>query len=274
LAFLRLFGLPNWRYHLDWHHTMMKKTLERFRKLLLDYADTARGTASGLETQARMPNGGEASGNLSNVPMHLGDLGTGMYNQELSATLLAHEEHVLLEIDMALTRIDNGTYGRCENCAKTIPVGRLEALPYARYCAQCSEELGDATPANLNAGRPTDSDESTDMLRERHLTSETTNGDVGTDEVPMADREPKRRPVDRHAVGTAGGGTAIGGLAGTNIGEGSVDTADLEEATANGVFDQEVDSDDEEAFSGRTGGAVGGTPAGKRARGGRSKKAD
>jgi RNA polymerase-binding transcription factor DksA len=250
---------------------MTKKTLERFRKLLLDYAATARGTANSLEEQARSATGGEASGNLSNVPLHLGDLGTGMFNQEISATLLAHEEHVVVEIDAALERIDNGTYGTCDNCGKAIPVGRLEALPYARHCAPCSETLGDETPANLNVSRQTASDESTDMFRERQRTGETTPADVDVDEAATTNQRPKRRHVDRHAVGTAAGGTAIGGLAGTNIGEGSVDTADLEEATANGVFDQDVDADDESAFSGRTGGAVGGTPAGKRARGGRTK---
>jgi len=254
---------------------MIKKTLERFRKLLLDYAATARVTANSLEDQARSATGGEASGNLSNVPLHLGDLGTGMFNQEISATLLAHEEHVVQEIDAALARIDNGTFGTCENCGKAILVGRLEALPYARHCTACSETLGDETPANLNVGRQTASNESTDMLRERQRTGETTPADVDIDEAATTNQRSKRSHVDRHAAGTAGGGTAIGGLAGTNIGEGSVDTADLENATASGEFDHEDDaSDDETPYSGRTGGAVGGTPASKRARGGRTKRVD
>lgn len=43
----------------------------------------------------------------------------------------------LAEIDGALRRVDEGTYGRCEGCAQAIPAGRLEILPYARYCVRC-----------------------------------------------------------------------------------------------------------------------------------------
>ncbi|RSN66796.1 MULTISPECIES: TraR/DksA family transcriptional regulator [Actinomadura] len=43
----------------------------------------------------------------------------------------------LAEIDGALRRVDEGAYGRCEGCAQDIPAGRLEILPYARYCVRC-----------------------------------------------------------------------------------------------------------------------------------------
>src|SRR3954470_17913998 len=107
---------------------MTKDTMRRFRKRLLDYSARARGTAAGLEDQTRMPVGGEAAGNLSNAPMHLGDAGTEMYTQELNATLLEHEEPVMAEIAAAIDRLDNGTFGTCENCGKEIPEGRLEAI--------------------------------------------------------------------------------------------------------------------------------------------------
>ncbi len=72
---------------------------------------------------------------------------------------------------------------------------------------------------------------------------------------------------DRLAAGTAGGGLAEGGLAGSNLGDGSPDEAELEEATAAGIYDdlgnEEGEADEPQA--GHAGGAVGGTPAGKRA---------
>ncbi len=73
-----------------------------------------------------------------------------------------------------------------------------------------------------------------------------------------------------HAAGEPGGGSAIGGLAGSNEGDGTPDLERLEEAGGSGNFDQRLAEEDEEAYSGHAGGAVGGTPAGKRARGGRT----
>ena len=77
---------------------------------------------------------------------------------------------------------------------------------------------------------------------------------------------------DIHAAGTAGGGTAIGGLAGTNIGEGDPDDGDLEEAMGSGDYDQALEDDHEDtsSYSGPTGGAVGGAVADRRAVGGKT----
>jgi len=79
--------------------------------------------------------------------------------------------------------------------------------------------------------------------------------------------------ADIHAAGTPGGGTAVGGLAGTNVGDGSPDDVDLEDALGSGIHDQDVGEEEEayEAYSGPSGGAVGGTPANRREKGGRSR---
>jgi hypothetical protein len=70
---------------------------------------------------------------------------------------------------------------------------------------------------------------------------------------------------DHHAIGTPGGGLAAGGMAGTNEGDGSAEDADLENAMSSGLHDNVGDTiEDDEPQSGRSGGAVGGTPAGKR----------
>ena len=250
---------------------MTKTKLTHYRKVLTDYAARARGTASGLEDQARMPVTGEAVGNVSNVPMHLGDAGTAMFNQELNATLLEHEEHVMTEIADALDRIEKGTFGACENCGKDIPAGRLEIIPYARYCVPCTEALGDEQPANLNAGRPEVPTGERFPPRPRPTTTGTNDsGLLDGDRLPVADLDEPGGKPDVHAAGTAGGGTAVGGLAGTNIGAGTPGDAGLEEAMGSGNFDvEQVDAEDNGAYAGISGGAVGGTPAGKRASGGR-----
>jgi DnaK suppressor protein len=250
---------------------MTKTKLNKFRKLLMDYSRRTDRTAKGLEDQARMPVTGEAAGNASNAPMHLGDAGTAMFTQELNSTLLEHEEFVMTEIADALGRIEDGTYGVCENCEKKIPEGRLEIVPYSRFCVACADQVEAEPRTNLNAGRPEAPRGTVAPRRERHPTGETSDtGILDGDRLPVADLDNEEDKPDTHAAGTAGGGTAVGGLAGTTIGDGAPSGAGLEDAMGSGNFDaEEADAEDNEAYAGISGGAVGGTPAGKRARGGR-----
>jgi hypothetical protein len=83
---------------------------------------------------------------------------------------------------------------------------------------------------------------------------------------------PRHTPLrDRYAAGTPGGGTEYGGLAGGNAGEGEIpDEEILDAALAGGEPDPEAEEED--AYSGFSGGAVGGTPAGKRSPGGKQRK--
>ena len=71
---------------------------------------------------------------------HLADTATETYDRELDYTLEENSEHVLGEIDAALKRIDEGTYGTCTNCGKPIPEERLEARPWATLCIGCKRE--------------------------------------------------------------------------------------------------------------------------------------
>jgi RNA polymerase-binding transcription factor len=68
---------------------------------------------------------------------HPADTATGTYDRELDYTLEENAEHVLAEIDAALKRIEQGTYGICTNCGTQIPPERLEARPYATLCIDC-----------------------------------------------------------------------------------------------------------------------------------------
>ena len=68
---------------------------------------------------------------------HLADTATETYDRELDYSLEENSEHVLTEIDAALKRIDDGTYGQCTNCGTQIPEERLEARPYATLCIDC-----------------------------------------------------------------------------------------------------------------------------------------
>jgi DnaK suppressor protein len=67
------------------------------------------------------------------------DRANNAYNRELMFSLSDNERATLLQIENALARMDEGTYGRCSNCGQTINIQRLEAVPWARFCIDCQE---------------------------------------------------------------------------------------------------------------------------------------
>lgn len=60
--------------------------------------------------------------------------------KELKFDISSNEKNILNEIDIALRKIENGTYGICELCKKQIEVKRLKAIPYSRYCIECQKK--------------------------------------------------------------------------------------------------------------------------------------
>ncbi|HEX6862022.1 MAG TPA: TraR/DksA family transcriptional regulator [Thermoanaerobaculia bacterium] len=67
------------------------------------------------------------------------DRANNAYNRELMFSLSDSERQMVLQIEAALRRMDDGVYGRCANCGNTINMRRLEAVPYARFCIDCQE---------------------------------------------------------------------------------------------------------------------------------------
>ena len=120
---------------------MTEAEIDQYRRRLLRLKKRLGADLSKLEEEALRPLGGEPSGGLSDVPLHLADLGSDTFEEELDLELLENAEKLLIEINDALVRIENGTFGRCENCHEPIARERLEALPYARYCIRCARKL-------------------------------------------------------------------------------------------------------------------------------------
>jgi RNA polymerase-binding transcription factor DksA len=67
------------------------------------------------------------------MPMHLADIGTDSYEQEFNLNLVAEEKKILCEIQQALNRIDEGSFGICEGLGIVIEENRLKAIPWTRY---------------------------------------------------------------------------------------------------------------------------------------------
>jgi DnaK suppressor protein len=80
----------------------------------------------------------------SSADQHLADTATATVDREIDYTLEASDGRLLADIDAALARIENGTYGTCVNCSAQIPPERLEAMPWATLCIECKrkEERG------------------------------------------------------------------------------------------------------------------------------------
>jgi RNA polymerase-binding protein DksA len=79
----------------------------------------------------------EISGSSDN---HMGETATATLDREIDITLGENAEQVLAEIDAALKRIENGTYGICTKCGKEIAPERLEAYPWASLCIDDARE--------------------------------------------------------------------------------------------------------------------------------------
>lgn len=73
--------------------------------------------------------------------MHMADCATDSFDRDFALSLLAGEQDALNEIEEAIKRIENGTYGVCEVTGKLIPKARLEAIPWARFTTAAARRL-------------------------------------------------------------------------------------------------------------------------------------
>lgn len=76
----------------------------------------------------------ESIGELSDMDQHQADTGTETFDRERDLSILEQVEAELADVERALQRLDEGTYGNCEACGEPIEEERLEALPAARFC--------------------------------------------------------------------------------------------------------------------------------------------
>ncbi len=119
---------------------MKKNGVDVYRQQLLSLRARCNGDVSALAEEALKKNAQDST-NLSSMPIHMADIGTDAFDHEFTLSLLENEQEVLGEIDAALQRIDAGAFGKCEECQGKIPVDRLRAIPYTRYCVACARKL-------------------------------------------------------------------------------------------------------------------------------------
>jgi len=114
--------------------------IEEYRQRLVTLMRRIKGDLDMLRAEALQSAGGEASGGISNVPLHKADLSGRQFEEDVQLGLVANEELLFAQADAALTRIEEGTFGSCENCQCEIGMERLDAVPYGRLCAACAAQ--------------------------------------------------------------------------------------------------------------------------------------
>jgi DnaK suppressor protein len=113
--------------------------LEHFRTELERERDRLRAALDSVNHTGSLT---EESGDISSGPGdHLADSATETFMRELDEGLEDNAEHLIAEIDDALHRIDDGSYGQCAACGKPIGEERLEAIPYAKLCIDDARAL-------------------------------------------------------------------------------------------------------------------------------------
>jgi DnaK suppressor protein len=119
---------------------MKKAESKVYKKQLLALRSRLQGDVSQLAEAALKGNGD--AGDLSRMPIHMADIGSDNFEQEFTLSLMENDEGTLGAIEHALERIEDCTYGDCEECGNKIPKLRLEAIPYASLCVKCASKLG------------------------------------------------------------------------------------------------------------------------------------
>ncbi len=119
---------------------MNKKDREEFKRLLLRRRAQLSGEVEKLAEETLRHNRQDAAGDLSSMPIHMADIASDNFEKELNLDFIQMESAEVRDMDEALARIEQGTFGTCESCDKPIPKSRLRAVPHARLCIGCKRE--------------------------------------------------------------------------------------------------------------------------------------
>ena len=115
---------------------LSKEQLKYFRQLLItERAKFLSELKAIVQESSKSPR--EASGDLSGYTVHMADMAADTYEREMNVNIASSEQEILYQIDDALKRIDDGTFGVCQSCNKSITMSRLKAVPYASLCIEC-----------------------------------------------------------------------------------------------------------------------------------------
>ncbi|HEU5433230.1 MAG TPA: TraR/DksA family transcriptional regulator [Thermomicrobiales bacterium] len=113
--------------------------LDGVRERLVARRDEIRAELDQMATEMQWL--GEDQGDEGGLGNHIGDDGSNVAEAERIATISDNLKDVLVQVNGALQRLDQGTYGHCQRCGKPIAPERLEAFPYVMYDIDCQAAI-------------------------------------------------------------------------------------------------------------------------------------
>lgn len=118
---------------------MNKRQAKDFKKRLLTLRESISEEIRRLGEDSIKKSQRDATGDLSAYTFHMADVASDSYDREFSLDLVSGEQKVLYQVDEALKKIEEGTYGVCEACGEKISKERLKAIPYTKLCRKCQQ---------------------------------------------------------------------------------------------------------------------------------------
>ena len=119
--------------------SLTRTEAQKYRKMLLDKRKILAEDIKRMEEDSLGRSRQDQSGDLSNMPIHMADISSDNFELELTLGLIESEERQIKEIDLAIERLKDGSYGLCENCEAKIKKARLKAIPNAKLCIACKK---------------------------------------------------------------------------------------------------------------------------------------
>jgi len=117
-----------------------KSDLKDFKKIVLRKKEEILNDLKHISDDTLRKSQKEASGDISGYTYHMADVATDNYDREFSLGLASGERKSLYDLDDALKRIEEGTFGICDDCKSSITKVRLRAVPSARLCIKCQQK--------------------------------------------------------------------------------------------------------------------------------------
>ncbi len=118
-----------------------KKELGEFKKLIVKRKEETLDNIKHISNDTLKKSLKEASGDISGYAYHMADMATDTYDREFSLGIASNERELLYILEDALKKIEEGTFGICEECDAVISKTRLKAIPYARFCVKCQAKM-------------------------------------------------------------------------------------------------------------------------------------
>ncbi len=117
-----------------------KPDLKEFKKIVQKKKEEILSDLEHISDDTLRKSQKEASGDISGYTYHMADVATDNYDREFSLGLASSDRKSLYELNDALKRIEEGTFGVCDDCKSLITKVRLRAVPSARLCIKCQQK--------------------------------------------------------------------------------------------------------------------------------------